>query len=162
VEAGVPYITINVQGWDSHKKHFETMKKLGPQFDQGFAALLEDLAEKGLLDTTLVWCTGEFGRTPRVQTEEPWNGGRNHYSRCFSAVVAGGGFAGGKVLGASDERGERPVERPVTPVDLLWSIYELCGIDPAAKLPNPRNLDLTILPPTAGNSKISELYKEQK
>ena len=75
-------------------------------------------------------------------------------------LVAGGGFAGGRVLGSSDARGEYPATRPVTPVDLLWSIYELAGIDPAAKLPNPRNLDVTILPPDGGKNKISELYRE--
>ena len=161
VEAGVPYITINAQGWDTHKKHFEAMQRLGPQFDQGFSALLQDLEEKKLLDSTLIWCTGEFGRTPKIDYNEPWNGGRNHYCRCFSTVVAGGGFAGGRVLGKSDARGERPIERPVSPVDLLWSIYELAGIDPASKLPNPRNFDLSILPADGGKNKISELYKEQ-
>ena len=161
VEAGVPYITINAQGWDTHKKHFEAMQRLGPQFDQGFSALLQDLEEKKLLDSTLIWCTGEFGRTPKIDYNEPWNGGRNHYCRCFSTVVAGGGFAGGRVLGKSDARGERPIERPVSPVDLLWSIYELAGIDPAEKLPNPRNFDLSILPADGGKNKISELYKEQ-
>ncbi|MBR7131398.1 MAG: DUF1501 domain-containing protein [Lentisphaeria bacterium] len=159
VEAGVPYITINAQGWDTHKKHFEAMQKLGPEFDQGFSALLEDLQEKKLLDTTLIWCTGEFGRTPKVEYHEPWNGGRNHFCHCFSTVVAGGGFAGGRVLGASNATGERPAERPVSPVDLLWSIYELAGIDPAQKLPNPRNFDLTILPPSGGKNKIKELYR---
>ena len=161
VEAGVPYITINAQGWDTHKKHFEAMQKLGSQFDQGVSALLEDLQAKNLLDSTIVWCTGEFGRTPKVDYNEPWNGGRNHYCRCFSTLVAGGGFAGGRVLGKSDAKGERPIERPVSPVDLLWSIYELAGINPAAKLPNPRNLDLSILPPSGGKNKISELYKEK-
>lgn len=158
VQAGVPYITINAQGWDTHKKHFESMKRLAPQFDQGVAALLEDLAEKKLLDSTLIWCSGEFGRTPKIDVGEPWNGGRNHYGTCFSAMVAGGGFAGGRVLGESDARGEHPVKRPVHPVDLLWSIYELAGIDPAAKLPNPRGLDLTILPGD-GRNRLRELYK---
>ncbi|MBQ9775566.1 MAG: DUF1501 domain-containing protein, partial [Lentisphaeria bacterium] len=161
VELGVPYITINASGWDTHKKHFEAMQKLGPEFDQGFSALLEDLSEKKLLDSTLIWCTGEFGRTPKVDYGEPWNGGRNHFCSCFSTVVAGGGFAGGKVIGASNATGERPVERPVSPVDLLWSLYELAGIDPAAKLPNPRNFDLTILPQGGGKNKLRELYKEE-
>lgn len=160
VELGVPYITINASGWDTHKKHFEAMQKLGPEFDQGFSALLEDLSEKKLLDTTLIWCTGEFGRTPKVDYGEPWNGGRNHFCSCFSTVVAGGGFAGGKVIGASDAHGERPVERPVSPVDLLWSIYELAGVDPASKLPNPRNFDLSILPQGGGKNKLKELYRE--
>ena len=161
VELGVPYITINASGWDTHKRHFESMDRLGPQFDRGFSALLEDLTERKLLDSTLIWCTGEFGRTPRVDYGEPWNGGRNHFCHCFSSVVAGGGFVGGKVLGASDPRGERPVARPVSPVDLLWSIYELAGIDPAAKLPNPRNLDLSILPPGGGGNRLRELYRVQ-
>ena len=160
VELGVPYITINASGWDTHKKHFEAMQKLGPEFDQGFSALLEDLSEKKLLDSTLIWCTGEFGRTPKVDYGEPWNGGRNHFCSCFSTVVAGGGFAGGKVIGASDAHGERPVERPVSPVDLLWSIYELAGVDPASKLPNPRNFDLSILPQGGGKNKLKELYRE--
>lgn len=160
VEAGVPYITINAQGWDTHKKHFEAMQRLGPEFDQGFAALLSDLKERNLLETTLVWCTGEFGRTPKVDMQEPWNGGRNHYCSCFSAAVAGGGFAGGRVLGASDAQGAYPIERPVHPVDLLWSLYELAGIDPAGKLKNPRGLDLTILPPEGGKNRLVELYKE--
>ena len=159
VQAGVPYITINASGWDSHKRHFETMKQRTAEMDQGFAALLEDLSEKKLLDTTLVWWSGEFGRTPKIDWQEPWNGGRNHYGQCFTTVVAGGGFAGGRVLGESDERGENPSKRPVHPVDLLWSIYELSGIDPAGKLPNPRGLDLTILPPDGGKNKIRELYK---
>lgn len=159
VEIGVPYITINASGWDTHKRHFESMEKLGPQFDQGFSALLEDLSERKLLDTTLIWCTGEFGRTPKVDYGEPWNGGRNHFCNCFSTVVAGGGFVGGKVLGASDDRGERPIARPVAPVDLLWSIYELAGIDPAAKLPNPRDLDLPLLPAGGGKNKLTELYR---
>ncbi len=158
VEAGVPYITINSSGWDSHKKHFETMKQRTADMDKGFAALLEDLAEKGLLDSTIVWWSGEFGRTPKVDYGEPWNGGRGHHGHCFSAVVAGGGFAGGRVLGESDARGEYPVSRPVSPTDFLWSIYELAGVEPGGKLPNPRGLDLTILPPEAGKTRIKELY----
>ena len=137
------------------------MDKLGPQFDQGFSALLEDLAERKLLDSTLIWCTGEFGRTPKVDYGEPWNGGRNHFCHCFSTVVAGGGFLGGKVVGASDPRGERPIARPVSPVELLWSIYELAGIDPASRLPNPRNLNLPILPSGGGARKLTELYRER-
>ena len=159
VEAGVPYITINASGWDSHKRHFETMRQRTADMDQGFAALLQDLAERKLLDSTLIWWTGEFGRTPKVDWQEPWLGGRNHYCRCFSSVVAGGGFKGGKVVGRSDERAENVVERPVSPVDLLWSIYELAGIDPSAPLPNPRGLELPILPGD-GSGKLVELYKE--
>jgi hypothetical protein len=146
VEQGVPYVTINYAGWDTHKRHFEAMRTKLPEFDRGLATLLQDLAERGLLDTTVVWCSGEFGRTPRVMWEEPWNGGRGHYGRCFSAVVAGGGFAGGRVVGASDATGANVAERPVYPCDLLGSICELLGIDPEGPLPNPAGLDLKVMP----------------
>lgn len=159
VEAGVPYVTINAQGWDSHKRHFETMAQRTKEMDQAFAALLEDLAEKKLLDTTLVWWSGEFGRTPKIDWNPPWNGGRNHFARCFSAVVAGGGFQGGKVVGESDATASNVVQRPVAPQDLLGSIYELCGIDPDGMLPNPRNLPVTILPPESSAGRLREIYK---
>ena len=94
------------------------------------ATLLQDLAEHGLLDSTIVWWSGEFGRTPKVQWEAPWNGGRGHYGKVFSAVVAGGGFKGGQVVGASDAKGDAVKERPVYPCDLIGSMYELLGIDP--------------------------------
>ena len=141
VESGVRYITINYKGWDTHKDHFPTMRRKLPELDKGMATLLRDLSDRGLLDSTIVWWGGEFGRTPRVQWEAPWNGGRGHYGRCFSSVVAGGGFQGGTVVGKSDDRG---VERPVYPPDLLGSIYELMGIDPEAKMPNPRGLDVQV------------------
>ena len=146
VEAGVPYVTINYKGWDTHKQHFQTMRRKLPELDQGMATLLQDLSERGLLDSTIVWWGGEFGRTPRVQWEPPWNGGRGHYGQCFSAVVAGGGFQGGKVVGASDARGEAVAKRPVYPQDLIGSIYELLGIDPDGPLPNSRGLDVRVLP----------------
>ncbi len=142
VERGVPYITINYKGWDTHKQHFQTMRRKLPEMDQGMAALLTDLSERGLLQSTIVWWSGEFGRTPRVQWEPPWNGGRGHYGKVFSAVVAGGGFKGGRVVGASDAKGEEVLERPVYPCDLLASMYELLGIDPDAKLPHPEGLDV--------------------
>ncbi len=149
VEAGVPYITINDRGWDTHKLHFEAMDEKLPELDRGMAALLEDLADRGLLDSTIVWWGGEFGRTPKVNAGYPWNGGRNHFGRCFCSVVAGGGFKGGHVVGASDERGLNVAERPVSPADLVGSIYELAGINPGAALPNPRGLDVKVMS-TAG------------
>jgi len=130
VEYGTPYITVNLTGWDSHKKHFETMGRTTAMLDQAVSALLTDLKEKGLLDTTLVWVSGEFGRTPKADWIPPWTGGRNHYSKCFSVLVAGGGFRGGQVVGESDPLGEKPVKRPVSPQDLLGSFCELCGVDP--------------------------------
>jgi uncharacterized protein (DUF1501 family) len=146
VEHGVPYITINYKGWDTHKQHFETMQRKLPEMDRGMAALLGDLDDRGLLDSTILWWSGEFGRSPKVQWDPPWNGGRSHYGRCFSAVVAGGGFKGGCVVGASDDKGIEVAERPVYPRDLIASLYELLGIDPDGSLPNPRGLDVRVLP----------------
>jgi hypothetical protein len=148
VERGVPYITINYNGWDTHKQHFQAMNRKLPELDKGFATLLEDLAEHGLLDSTIVWWGGEFGRTPKVQWEAPWGGGRNHYGKCFCSVIAGGGFKGGHVLGESDKTGEEVATRPVSPTDLIGSMYELLGIDTEARLPHPQGLDVKVI--TAG------------
>jgi hypothetical protein len=146
VEAGVPWITINYKGWDTHKQHFQTMDRKLPEMDQAMATLLQDLHDRGLLESTIVWWSGEFGRSPRVLWDPPWNGGRNHFGACFSAVVAGGGFQGGKVVGASSATGEEVAERPVYPLDLIGSIYELMGIDPEGPLPNHRGLEVPVLP----------------
>lgn len=146
VEYGVPYVTIHYKGWDTHKQHFQTMRRKLPEMDRGMATLLEDLADRKLLETTIVWCCGEFGRTPKVLWEEPWNGGRGHYGQVFSAVVAGGGFKGGHVVGASDAKGEQVKERPVYPADLIGSMYELLGIDTGAKLPHPEGLPVYVTP----------------
>ena len=152
VEAGVPYITINSPGWDTHKGHFSAMNRLLPVLDAGLASLIEDLATRGLLDTTVVWMCGEFGRTTKVDMNAPWFGGRHHFGDCFSALVAGGGFVGGKVVGASDEYGNKPVDRPVAPQDLLGSILELSGINPDAPLPNTVGYDVPVMlaPSVAG------------
>lgn len=159
VEAGVPYVTINASGWDTHKKHFETLNRIMPEMDKGVHALLTDLQERGLFDQTIVWWTGEFGRTPKVDWDAPWQGGRNHYCPCFSAMVAGGGFAGGKVVGSSDATGEHVVSRPVTPVDMLGSLYERCGIDPAQPFPaNPIGLKEPILPGADPKKRLREIY----
>ena len=119
-----------------------------PDLDRGMSALIEDLAQRCLLDSTIVWWGGEFGRTPRVQMEEPWNGGRSHFGPVFSAVVAGGGFKGGHVVGASDDRAMEVDDRPVYAHDLQGSMYELLGVDPDGPLPNPNGIDVTVLPPS--------------
>ena len=146
VEHGVPYVTINYKGWDTHKQHFQIMNRKLPELDRGMATLLEDLSDRGLLDSTIVWWGGEFGRTPKVQWDPPWNGGRGHYGKCFSTVVAGGGFKGGQVVGASDETGSEVAVRPVYPTDLIGSMYELLGIDPEGPMPNRRGLAVKVLP----------------
>ncbi len=145
VERGVPYITINYKGWDTHKQHFQIMQRKLPELDKGFSALLEDLDARGLLDSTIVWWSGEFGRTPKILWNPPWNGGRGHWGFVFSAVVAGGGFQGGAVVGASDEKGMAVKDRPVYPWDLIAALYKQLGIDPQARLPHPEGLDVRVL-----------------
>jgi hypothetical protein len=137
VEAGVPFITINAGGWDTHKKHFELMTRMLRELDDGVSTLLQDLSDRGLLDSTIVWCGGEFGRTPKVDWDAPWNGGRSHYGKAFSHLIAGGGFKGGHVVGVTNPRGEEVIARPVYPWDLTASIYEQLGIDPMSALPTP-------------------------
>ena len=161
VEAGVPYVTISFPGgWDTHANHFPTMKRQCPMLDQGLAALLEDLSAKGLLDSTLVWCTGEFGRTPKVYWEPPWNGGRHHYGHVFTLLVAGGGFKGGRVVGESDEIGAYVKERPVYPADLMGTFYLLAGIDANMKLPHPLGFDAHVLDTEAEGMKSAGLLEE--
>jgi uncharacterized protein (DUF1501 family) len=160
VERGVPYVTINYKGWDTHKQHFQMMRRKLPEMDKGMATLLQDLSDRGLLESTIMWWSGEFGRTPRVLWETPWNGGRGHYGKVFSAVVAGGGFKGGQVVGASDARGEEVKERPVYPVDLIASMYELLGIDPDGKLPHPLGLEARVTPTAADGVTLGGRLKE--
>ena len=147
VEIGVPYITINYKGWDTHKQHFGIMNRKLPEMDSAMAALLQDLSDRGLLDSTIVWWSGEFGRTPKILWEQPWNGGRSHFGNCFCSMVAGGGFKGGSIVGSSNDKGMEPLDRPTHPSDLLASIYTLCGIDPLGDLPNPLGEDIKVMPP---------------
>ena len=160
VEKGVPYTTINYKGWDTHKQHFQEMRRKLPELDKGLASLLQDLSDRGLLESTIVWCCGEFGRTPKVQWEAPWNGGRGHYGKVFSALVAGGGLKGGRVVGSSDARGEEVKERPVYPCDLIASLYELLGIDPDGKLPHPLGQEARVMPAAAEGVKTGGRLKE--
>jgi hypothetical protein len=160
VEHGVPCVTINFNGWDTHKENFQAMRRLLPDLDKGMATLLQDLSDRGLLDSTIVWWSGEFGRTPKIQWEEPWNGGRGHWGNVFSGVVAGGGFHGGRIVGASDARGEEPRARPVYASDLIGSLYRLLGIDGTARLPNPFGLDTPVMPAPDEGVKSAGLLSE--
>ena len=136
------------------------MRRQCPQLDQGLAALLADLKDRSLLDSTIVWCTGEFGRTPKIDYQPPWNGGRNHYGNVFTVLVAGGGFKGGCIVGSSDAKAEEVKERPVYPVDLLGSIYLLAGIDANARLPHPLGAEAFVLPPPSEQVKSAGLLTE--
>ena len=160
VEAGVPFINVRTTGWDTHKKHFQFMNTMLPDLDRALSALISDLDEKGLLDSTIVLCGGEFGRTPKVLWEAPWNGGRAHFGAAFSYLVAGGGFQGGKVLGKTDKTGEKVIERPVYPCDLIGTIYLLMGIDPYGTLPHVSEGDLPILPSLLNEKQSNGLLYE--
>ena len=143
VEAGVPFVTVNNRGWDTHNDMVTRLKDgytgaqvpvgLIPSLDMAYSSLLTDLHDRGLLDDTLVVVMGEFGRTPKLNTL----GGRDHWPRVFSVMLAGGGVPGGQVIGASDDMGESPRDRPVTPADLAATIYQLLGIDPTSTLQTP-------------------------
>ncbi|MFM7594160.1 MAG: DUF1501 domain-containing protein, partial [Isosphaeraceae bacterium] len=133
VEAGVPVVQANmgrVQNWDSHQDIFRRLSKdLLPPLDQGFAALLEDLESRGLLEETLVILTGEFGRNPKIGTEGGVNPGRDHWSPCFTSVFAGGGVRGGQYIGASDQNGAYPATRSISPNDFGATVYQSLGIN---------------------------------
>ncbi len=126
IEAGVRFVTVQVDGWDTHRQNFAELKtKLLPTFDQGFSALLETLEERGLLASTAVLATGEFGRTPKVNGEA----GRDHWARAMCCVLAGGAVRGGQVLGASDEKAAEPAAKGFAPDDVAATFYHLLGID---------------------------------
>ncbi|MBJ42092.1 MAG: hypothetical protein CMJ80_02140 [Planctomycetaceae bacterium] len=136
VEAGVPFVNVydykqQGQNWDAHADNFRQHKDhLLPAADRGIAALIEDLNERGLLESTLIVSTGEFGRTPRINRQ----GGRDHWPDCYTVLLAGGGSKGGFVLGASDPNGAYPIEAPVSPADLSATIYWRFGIDPGSEI----------------------------
>jgi hypothetical protein len=115
--------------WDTHWNHYPRMKnELAPGFDQGWYGLITDLDQRGLLDETLVVCTSEHGRTPKITTGG--GGGRDHWSRVYSSLIAGAGIARGKIVGASDKHAGEVADRPMSPKDLLATMYHLLGLDP--------------------------------
>jgi len=129
VESGVRFVTV-AKGWlnyDTHGDNFNRMKKaLLPEFDRGFSALLEDLDQRGMLDTTLVIAMGEFGRTPKINA----GAGRDHHSDAWSIAIAGAGIPGGRVMGATDKHADKITDFPVEPEALLYTIYQTLGINP--------------------------------
>lgn len=131
VEAGVPFVTLNEGGWDHHADIFPAFRKQGQQFEAVVATLIEDLAQRGLLDTTLVLVMGEFGRTPKITTlagsKTP---GRDHWSSALSVLVAGCGTPPGQVVGATDSRGYAAIEKIYGPENLVSTVYTKLGINP--------------------------------
>jgi hypothetical protein len=132
VEAGVTFVTVDMPHWDHHSSLVEGHAPNMRAMDRAVAALLADLSDRGLLDETIVFVMGEFGRTPKINTGQPGIPipGRDHWGEVFSVMVAGGGIRGGQVIGSSDPRAERPASRPLRPHDLFATLYHLLGIDP--------------------------------
>ena len=129
IESGVRFVTLTLGGWDTHQTNWTRLKtNLLPKLDVGLSALLNGLAEKGLLDSTTVFVTGEFGRTPKINTRDA-EGGRDHYPRCMFMLLAGGGVKGGQVIGESDETASAPKNEGYSPDDVAASFYHTLGID---------------------------------
>jgi hypothetical protein len=163
IEAGVRFVTVNMfetvfnqATWDIHGfRPFSDMTDMAhwvaPCFDQAFSALLEDLSERGLLATTVVTAMGEFGRTPKINAA----GGRDHHTGVWTILMGGGPIHGGRIVGESDEWGYVPKSRPVTPAEVLATIYHAAGVDCRSKLPLSQNRFVSIIDP--GIEPIQEL-----
>ncbi len=155
IESDVPFVTVNNTGWDTHESLVTRLKDgytgaqkpvgLVPSLDLALSALIDDLKDRRLLDETLIVVMGEFGRTPKLNVA----GGRDHWPRVFSVLLAGGGVQGGQVIGSSDKVGEQPKDRPVTPAELVATIYTLLGIDPGTMLQTRDGRPIRITPDTA-------------
>jgi hypothetical protein len=149
IESGVRLVTVASgrridQAWDTHRDHFPLLKKsLCPYFDRAAAALLADLHERGLLEETLVVIMGEFGRTPRIgqvtSSAGADKGGRDHWTHCYTVLLAGGGIQGGAVYGQSDAIGAYPKDNPVTPEDVAATIYHALGFSPETRIHDAAN-----------------------
>jgi uncharacterized protein (DUF1501 family) len=125
VEAGVTFVEVNLEGWDTHDDNFTRTAQRCEMFDRPMAQLVKDLKQRGMLEKTLVTWMGEFGRTPRINARA----GRDHYPRAFNIALAGGGVRGGQVIGKTDEGGVEVTDRPVTVNDLFRTVYTTLGID---------------------------------
>lgn len=133
IEAGVRFVTVTYGAWDTHSYHYRGIETQMPDLDRAFAGLITDLDQRGLLQNTLVLITSEFGRTPRINA----GGGRDHWPRVFSVVMAGGGVARGRAYGASDSLAAEPADTPLSVEDYAHTIYHLLGIDAASSLMSP-------------------------
>jgi hypothetical protein len=164
VEAGVRFVTINTFitvfdeiTWDIHgSKPFTSIEGMrdivAPMYDQGYSALLEDLFQRGMLDSTMVACLAEFGRTPKINPA----GGRDHWPQCWTINFAGGGVKGGRVVGKSDDIGGYPAERPVKPSEVVATIYHGLGLDLHTELPGPNGRPFPLV--DFGTQPITELF----
>jgi len=133
VEAGARFVTVTYGAWDTHAFHYRSIEPQLPDFDRAFAGLISDLDRRGILDSTLVMVTSEFGRTPKINA----GGGRDHWPRVFSIVMAGGGVRRGYIHGASDALAAEPADAPLSVEDYVTTVYHLLGIDASSSLMSP-------------------------
>jgi hypothetical protein len=138
VESGVSFVTVDMPHWDDHSGIEKGHGYKLPVLDMAVGALMQDLADRRMLDDVLVLVMGEFGRTPKINTGQPGIPipGRDHWGDVFSVMMAGGGLRGGQVIGASNARGESPIERPLTPSDVLATVCHVLGIDTQQMFPD--------------------------
>jgi uncharacterized protein (DUF1501 family) len=137
IEAGVRFVTLSLGGWDTHQDNFSKLREnLLPKLDAGLSSLFAGLQAKGLLESTTVMATGEFGRTPRINDRSA-EGGRDHYPRCMFMIMGGGVVRGGQVIGASDATGAGPAQEAIHPEDVAASFYQALGIDPHQEYQTP-------------------------
>jgi hypothetical protein len=141
VEGGVRFVSLTYGGWDMHANISKSMERQLPNFDQAYAALINDLDQRGMLDKTLVMVTSEFGRTPKINKDA----GRDHWPRVFSVAFAGGGFKRGLVYGSSDPTGSEPDQNPLTVEDMAATVFTQLGIKPEKKLMAPGNRPIDIV-----------------
>lgn len=164
IEAGVRFVTVNMFEtvfdeitWDIHgSSPFSPIEcysdLVGPMFDNAFTSLIEDLSKTGMLDTTMIIATGEFGRTPKINPA----GGRDHWPACWPVVMAGGGIQGGRIVGESDDIGGAPKSRPTTPAEVTATVYHALGIDLETLLPGPQDRPIRVV--DHGVEPIMELF----
>jgi hypothetical protein len=152
VEAGVRLVTVDLRWWDTHVEGIDSMKNgFGARWDQAFTALIEDLEDRGLLESTMVLAWGEFGRTPVLNAKN----GRDHWPGVFSAAMAGGGIRGGRVVGSSDDKGAYPKDNPKAPQDVLATLYHHLGVDTRAEYFDAAGRPHPVLP---FGKRIEELF----
>ncbi len=151
VEAGVRFVEVSLGGWDTHQDNFNAVGRLCGALDPAFSALVEDLEKRGLLDSTMVMWMGEFGRTPAINADT----GRDHFPRAFSAVVGGGGLAGGRVIGETNAGGMEIARDPVSVADLFATVFDRFGFDHAKKY---RGEGGTVVKMTEGGTPVKALF----
>lgn len=144
VEIGVPFIEVSLGGWDTHMDNFERVKKLSGEIDSPMSALITDLQERGLLDSTLIVWMGDFGRTPNINTKGP-KPGRDHFPKAWSLAMFGGGIKGGQVIGKTDKEGAEVVERKTTAQDCLATFCDVLSIDHTKKNDTPTGRPIQIV-----------------